>query len=226
VAPTTREPLVRPEFGPSLWALTGPRVRGLPRAVQALLALVAVALVALLGWLAAGGGTATLPSLVVRAPVAFNLAYAPGVRRVAPRGPEVLRLASPAGAPAPFSLAVTPLRLPAYRGDVSAELTFMSATLIDQMRARIPGFSYRGDGRVNVNQQPGYQIVYQARIGGKTVYGKRTLLVPGYDPPPRAGLDISIEAQRSAAVPSANAVALNGPLKTSLRSLRFGTQRP
>ena len=74
------------------------------------------------------------------------------------------------------------------------------------MRARIPGFVYRGDGRVNVNRQPGYQIVYQARIGGKTIYGKRVLLVPGYDPPPRAGLDVTLQAERSGAVPSANAV--------------------
>ena len=69
--------------------------------------------------------------------------------------------------------------------------------MIDQMRASIPGFVYRGDGRMNVNRQPGYQIVYQARIGGKTVYGKRVLLVPGYDPPPRAGLDVTLRAERS-----------------------------
>ena len=79
---------------------------------------------------------------------------------------------------------------------------------------------------MDVNRQPGYQIVYQARIGGETIYGKRVLLVPGYDPPPRVGLDVTLQAERSGAVPSANAVGLNGPLKTSLRSLRFGTERP
>jgi len=119
------------------------------------------------------------------------------------------------------------LNLPAYRGDVSAQLTFMSAALIDRMRATIPGFVWRGDGRVNVNQQPGYQIVYQALIGGRTTYGKRVLLVvAGYDPPPRQGLDITMQATRSGAVPSADTVGLNGGLKTSFRSLRFGTERP
>jgi hypothetical protein len=216
--PATREPLVRPEFGPSLWALAGRRAPLLFGA----LALLGVALGV---WRLLGGGQTTMPSVVVRTPVAYNLAYSPQARRVAPRGRETLRLESPRGA-APYSFAVSTLRLPAYRGDISAELTLLTATMVEQMRARIPGFVYRGDGRVNVNSQPGYQIVYQARIGGKTIYGKRVLLVPGYDPPPRVGLDVTLEAERSGAVPSANAVGLNGALKTSLRSLRFGSERP
>ncbi|MGZ6643708.1 MAG: hypothetical protein ACXVFT_18025, partial [Solirubrobacteraceae bacterium] len=61
---------------------------------------------------------------------------------------------------------------------------------------------------------------------GRTVYGKRVLLVPGYDPPPRQGLDITMQAMRSGQVPSADSVGLNGALKTSYRSLRFGTERP
>ena len=215
----TREPIVRPEFGPSLWSLAG-------RRAPVLFGVLALLGVALIAWRLLGGGTTDLPSVVVRAPVAYNLAYSPAMRRVSPKDGETLRLASAPGTAEPYSYAVSTLRLPAYRGDVSAELTLLSATLIEQMRARIPGFAYRGDGRVNVNQQPGYQIVYQARIGGKTIYGKRVLLVPGYDPPPRAGLDLTLQAQRSGAVPSANAVGLNGALKTSLRSLRFGTERP
>ncbi|MGZ4269825.1 MAG: hypothetical protein ACXVSX_11495 [Solirubrobacteraceae bacterium] len=217
---------MRPEFGPSLFQLLGPRVRRLPRAAQAALALAAAAVAALLLWLALGGASKAPPTAVVRKPVAFNLVYAPGVRRTAPQGREVLRLGSKPGTPAPVSFAVSPLDLPVYRGDVSAQLTFMSVGLIDRMRATIPGFVWRGDGRVNVNKQPGYQIVYQARIGGRTVYGKRVLLVPGYDPPPRQGLDITMQAMRSGQVPSADSVGLNGALKTSYRSLRFGTERP
>ena len=221
----TRAPVVRPEFGPSLFELLGPRVRALPRAAKAVLALLALAVVVLAGWAVVRGTEPLKDAVVIREPIAFNVAYAPGVHRVAPQGAERLRLASKPGAPE-LLFAVSPLRLPAYRGDVSAQLTFMSAALIDQMRARIPGFVWRGDGRVNVNKQPGYQIVYQARVGGKTVYGKRVLLVPGYDPPPRAGLDITMQAQRSGSVPSADSVGLNGALKTSYRSTRFGTERP
>jgi hypothetical protein len=94
------------------------------------------------------------------------------------------------------------------------------------MSATYPGFLWRGDGRVNINQQPGYQIVFQARIGGRTTYGKRVLLVAAPDPPPHAGLDITLLAARSPAIPRADAVAANGALKTPYRSLRFGTDRP
>ena len=44
--------------------------------------------------------------------------------------------------------------------------------------------------------------------------------------PPREGLDLTMLSERSPATPKADAVAANGPLKTPLRSLRFGTQRP
>jgi hypothetical protein len=79
---------------------------------------------------------------------------------------------------------------------------------------------------VNVNKQPGYQIVFQARVGGRTTYGKRVLLVAGPDPPPTSGLDITMLSARSTAIPRADAVAANGALKTPYRSLRFGTDRP
>ena len=77
-----------------------------------------------------------------------------------------------------------PLHLAPYKGDVSAALTLLSARLIREMGAQYQGFLWRGDGRVNINKQPGYQIVFQARVGGRTTYGKRVLLVAGPDPPP------------------------------------------
>ena len=103
----------------------------------------------------------------------------------------------------------------------------MSPILIDRMRGTMPGFVWRGDGRVNYNRQPGYEILFQARIDGRTWYGRRTLLVPGGDEPPREGVDITIMAARSAAIPRVDAVASSsGALKTAIRSFRFGTERP
>jgi hypothetical protein len=215
--------VVREEFGPTLPELLGPRVRALPRAAQVALAAAALGVVLLAGWLVlrSEGGRA---SAVVREPVAFNLTYTDAMHRVGPRGGESLRLETVAGAPQSF--AVRPLRIPAYRGDVSAELTIMSSGLIERMRATIPGFVLRSEGRINVNRQPGYQIVYQARLDGRTTYGKRVLLVVGPDPPPHEGADITMLAARSVAVPNADSVAGNGALKTPYRSFRFGTQRP
>jgi hypothetical protein len=216
--------VVREEFGPTLPELVGERlhvpVRTLWRALAALGVVVALVLV----WLAFVRGTPGQAGVVVRQPVTFNLIYTDALQRVAPRSGEVLRLRSRAG-PAQ-SMAVRPLRLAPYKGDVSAALTLLSARLIRQMTATYPGFLWRGDGRVNINQQPGYQIVFQARVGGHTTYGKRVLLVAAPDPPPRSGLDITLLAERSTAVPKADAVAANGALKTPLRSVRFGADRP
>jgi hypothetical protein len=219
--------VVRPEFGPTLPELLGPRVRALPRAGQLALAALAALIVLAAGAVLVRNARDTRPHAVVEKPVAFNLLYTPPLERVRPEGREVLRLQTPPGTPAPQSFTVTPMRLPPYRGDVGALLTIMSANLITQMSRTVPGFVWRGDGRVNYNRQPGYEILFQARSGGKTAYGRRTLLVPGGDAPPRAGVDITMMATRSGAIPRVDAVAsVNGPLKTAIRSFRFGTERP
>ena len=216
--------VVRGEFGPTLPELLGARLRVPVRTVWRVLAAVGVVVVLVLAWLLFVRDTPGQAGVIVREPVTYNLIYTDALRRVAPRAGESLRLQSRSGPPQ--SLAVRPLRLAPYKGDVSAALTLLSARLIDEMSATYPGFLWRGDGRVNINQQPGYQIVFQARIGGRTTYGKRVLLVAAPDPPPRVGLDVTMLSARSPAIPRADAVAANGALKTPYRSLRFGTERP
>jgi hypothetical protein len=218
--------VVRPELGPTLPELVGPRLRTWPRAARvALAALAVLVLAALVAWRVGPGARERVPAVVAE-PVAFNLAIPKGMRRVAPARGESLRLETPAGAAAPQSFAVAPLRLAAYRGDVSAALMGLSPALIERMRADVPGFVWRGDGRVNFNRQPGYQVLFQARIGGRTTYGRRIMLVPGGDEPPREGLDVTLLAQRSPAVPSLDVVGTDGALKRALFSLRFGTDPP
>jgi hypothetical protein len=215
--------VVREEFGPTLPELLGSRLGVPARKVWLGLALVAAVAVAVVLFLTLRP-TPGQSAVVVRKPVAFNLIYTDALRRVAPRAGEELRLRTRSGPPQSF--VVHPLSIPSYKGDVSAQLTFMSARLIDEMRAHYRGFIWRSDGRVNINKQPGYQIVFQATVNGRTTYGKRVLLVVGPDPPPHTGLDITLLAARSTAVPKADAVAANGALKTPYRSLRFGSKRP
>jgi hypothetical protein len=150
--------------------------------------------------------------------------YPDALQRIAPRSGETLRLQSRSGPPQSF--VVHPLRLQPYKGDVTAALTFMSARLIDEMRGQYQDFVWRGDGRVNINKQPGYQIIFQARVGGRTTYGRRVLLVAKPDPPPREGVDLTILAARSPSVPNLDSVGATGALKTAYRSFRFGTDRP
>jgi hypothetical protein len=215
--------VVREEFGPTLPELLGSRLGVPARKVWLALAAVGVVALAIVLWLALRP-TPGQSAVVVRKPVTFNLIYTDALRRVVPQAGEQLRLEATSGPPQSF--VVRPLSIPPYKGDVSAELTFMSAALIDQMRAHYHGFIWRSDGRVNINKQPGYQIVFQATVNGRTTYGKRVLLVSGPDPPPHSGLDVTLLAARSAGVPKADAVAANGALKTPYRSLRFGSKRP
>jgi hypothetical protein len=219
--------VVRPEFGPTLPELLGPRVRALPRAARvAIAAIGALVLVALVATVLRGR-VDDRTEVVVREPIAYNLVHTDALHTVRPVGRETLRLETARGAGDPQRFAVTPLRLPPYRGDATGVLTGMSPNLITRMRATIPGFVWRSDGRVNYNRQPGYEILFQAKIGGRTWYGRRTLLVPGGETPPREGVDIMIMAARSAAIPRADAVAsASGALKTAIRSFRFGTERP
>jgi hypothetical protein len=217
--------VVREEFGPTLPELLAPRMRRLPRAARVALVALAVAVTAALVWLVMRP-TPGQAAIVVRKPIAFNLITTQGVQRVAPRSGELLRLRAAVGAPQTFT--VRPLAIPPYRGDVTAELTFMASGLIDDMQAHVPGFVLRSEGRARINTSPGYQIVYQVQIGGHTGYGRRVLLVPdpGVEAHPRIAADIDLRSARSPAIPNADAVGANGLLKTPLRSFRFGTDRP
>jgi hypothetical protein len=215
--------VVREEFGPTLPEVVGGRLGVRPRTVWRALAAIGAVAVAVLAWLALRP-TPNQSGVVVHDPVTYNLIYPDALRRAAPHSGETLRLQSRSGPPQ--SLVVHTLRLAPYKGDVNAALTFLSSSLIDQMRGQYQDFVWRGDGRVNINKQPGYQIIFQARVDGRTTYGRRVLLVAKPDPPPREGVDMTILAARSPSVPNLDSVGATGALKTAYRSFRFGTDRP
>jgi hypothetical protein len=216
-------PVVREEFGPTLPELVGRLLGVRTRAVWLALAAIGAVAVAVVAWLSLRSDP-NESTVVVREPVTYNLIYPDALRRVTPRSGETLRLESRSGPPQSF--VVHPLRLAPYKGDVTAALTFMSARLIDEMRGQYQDFVWRGDGRVNINKQPGYQIIFQAHVDGQTTYGRRVMLVAKPDPPPREGVDLTILAARSPSVPNLDSVGATGALKTAYRSLRFGADRP
>ena len=215
--------VVREEFGPTLPELVGRRLGVRTRTVWLALAAIGAIAVVVVAWLALRPDP-NQSTVVVREPVTYNLIFPDALQRVAPRSGETLRLQSRSGPPQSF--VVHPLRLQPYKGDVTAALTFMSARLIDEMRGQYQDFVWRGDGRVNINKQPGYQIIFQAHVDGHTTYGRRVLLVAKPDPPPREGVDLTILAARSPSVPNLDSVGATGALKTAYRSFRFGTDRP
>jgi hypothetical protein len=216
---------VRPEYGPTLVELARPRWRRLPRGLRIALSAGAGVVVLLAALAVLRSATADRHGVVVTKPFAFNLAFQPGIERVAPHRGEALRLQSIPSRSDLQSYVVKPLHLPPYRGDVSAGFLIATATMADQMHAADPNFLYRGEGRARVNNLPGYQLLFVTKQDGKTVFGRRVLLVPD-QPGARDGADITLKSTFSAAVVNVDAVGNNGLLKMPLRSFRFGTEHP
>jgi hypothetical protein len=213
---------VRPEFGPTLPELLGPRIRAWPRAARIALAAVAALVVLLLLYalFKPAGATARKRAVIVRTPVAFNFVYRRPFAKEQPQGRETARVGSQTQ-----TFAVTPLQLPAYQGDAAGFLPLYAAQQEAAMAKQYPGFVWRDDGRANINKQQGFEIVFQFRgDDGKTVYGRRIFLLPNVTS--RAGADILVTAPRSPAIVHADDVGHNGGLKTALRSFRFGSERP
>jgi hypothetical protein len=214
--------VVRPEFGPTLPELAGPRFRALPTAARvALMALAAlIVLLILYALFKPEGATVRKRAVIVRTPVAFTFAYRRPFAKQPLQGTETARVGSQTQA-----FAVSPLDLPAYRGDAAGFLPLYAARQETAMAKRYQGFVWRDDGRANINKQQGFEIVFQFRgAGGALTYGRRIFLVPNITA--RQGADIVVTAPRSAAIVRADDVGHNGGLKTALRSFRFGTRRP
>jgi hypothetical protein len=211
---------VRPEFGPTLPELLAPRLRALPRPVRLALGAAAAALVLVVLWAlllrGPGGGQRTV---VVRSPTAFNFIYRPPLAKRAPHAGELARVSGRGQ-----SFVVRDLRLPAYRGDSAGILPIWTTDTSDALARRLPGYQWRYEGRANVNGFQGYELVFQYRPHGRLVFGRRIFLLP--QTTGRRGVEITLLAPRSLAVARADAIGHNGPLKTALRSFRFGTSRP
>jgi hypothetical protein len=213
---------VRPEFGPTLPELLGPRLAVLPRVVRLALAvlgaLVVVAIIYVL--FLRGDGPNAKRAVIVRAPIAFNFVYRSPFRKEAPQAGELARVGSK-----DQSFSVRELTLPAYRGDAAGFLPLYAAQQESQMARELPGFAWRSDARANINKQQGFEVVFQfRRPDGRLVYGRRIFLLPSVTA--RQGVEILVLAPRSPAIARAGDVGHNGGLKTALRSFRFGTERP
>ena len=220
----------RPEFGPSLPELVASRLRLPARRVRVAILGAAAVVVAL--YVAAGllgiRGAGALQGQAAGGAAPFTVGHTEALRRVAPERGELLRLESRPGA-ALQSYAVEPLALAAYRGDVTAVLGVLVARHAEALARELPDFRYRGDGKARINELPGHVLVFRFRQDGATVYGKRFLLVPSSEPgapAPRRGVAVTLIAERSPAVPSADSVGGGSALKAPLRSFRFGTERP
>jgi hypothetical protein len=212
---------VRPELGPTLPEIVPVRWRRTAAVVGGLVVL-AIAVQVLRP---ADDGI----DVVRTGPVAFNFRYTADLPRVKPRAGELLRLERTAGGKFIQSFVVRPLTLPAYRGDVVGILPVLAAHEIDALRARYASFELVEEGKARVNDAPGYQVVFRARLAQRRLYGRLILLpefLDGKPVTPRRGVELLLEATPSAGVGRAEDVGARGLNKRPFRTFRFGTEKP
>lgn len=214
-----RMSVVKPEFRPTLAELLAP----LPRRARVAL-LVVVAVLALIAAAALIAGRDSEKTVLVREPVTFNLAYKGELRKVDRPG-VLLALERTRGGLFLDSYVIRDLRLPPYQGAPAGTLPLLAEGYIRRLQRRYAGFDLHGEGRTRINNGVGYQVVFRARRGRRTLYGRHLLLVP--DEPEtgvRRGVIIELTSTPSG-TPNLDAVGNTGVLKTPLRSFRFGADR-
>ena len=210
---------VKPEYGPTLPEVLAP----LPRRARAALGAAAVVVLAVALFVALSAGEDET-AVVVREPVTFNLIYDAGLQRGAEPG-ALLTLERRREELFLDSYVVRELVLPRYRGAASGTLPVYAFGYIGELGRRYAGFQLVEEGRTRINNGIGYQIVFRARIGERTLYGRHLMLVPEEPMGLRRGVVIELASTPAAGTPNVAATGNTGALKTALRSFRFGAER-
>jgi hypothetical protein len=230
--------LVLEEHRPTLADLARPRLARLPRWARWSLAAVALLVVLVVAWrILAGGDTGT--HYVQCTPLAFNFHYSGTLHQVAARAPELVRLERRRDGLFLDSFAVEPLSLPPFGGEVSGALPAYAVEEIAALHRRFPQFELLREGKSRLNQVPGYEVQFQARLGKRRLYGRDVLLpapAPNEDlanpsevlhnERARNGVRILLLATPASGVTRVRDVGAHGLLKTPFRSFRFGTEGP
>jgi hypothetical protein len=202
--PTLREELA-PLPAPARWAVLG-----------VLVALAAGVAIALLG----GGSNADGRVITHRGPVTFNLRIPPGMSRLEPAAGEWVHLERKGQ----DSLVVSPLNLPAYKGDVGGTLPVVAARELDALKRRFPALEPVEEGKARINKAAGYSLSFRVSRSPRQ-YG-RLVLLPQPVPGARDGVKLLLLATPEGGAGKATDVGTRGQLKTPYRSFRFGTEAP
>jgi hypothetical protein len=212
---------MKPEYGPTLGRLLAPRWHAASRLARATVILVGT--VVLIVIVAA---TLTLKNATYShgGSVPFSFSYR-DLYSVAPDPGGYVKVQSrrPDGA-VKYSYAVDPLLLPAYSGELAAEIPVFATGYIRSFARRYPGFQLRGEGKTKVNNTlTGYAILFTANVEGGPVYGRAVMLLP-----PRArireGVVVTMLTSTSATtqITSPVEVGTTGVLLKPIKTFAFG----
>lgn len=238
-------PIARPEYGPSLKDVVGPRFLALPRPARLALYASPVVLV-LLVVAALVVRHESVTQAIVRGPLTFNTRYDGGVERV-PAGPgELLHLRTKAGPGRGLEDLVyrdagpAPTRAEPAGGPIS-QLALRMEGVMRPERERLQDYQVRSQGRIRIGSDYGGWIVrYQFRrpVPGdrtadgrptdtpRTFFGARVLLLPDVSGTRERVLDVSLQSQRSDVVANIAEAGGNGPMRTPFYGVAFGTEKP
>jgi len=171
------EPLLLPEYGPSLPALARRRFGWRERTTIGLLIGLAVLLGLFLVVVRPQVDSAT--KYVHHGKPVFNLLYNNGrLHRVTPEGDELVRLQGRRGR-LTSTIAVAPLTLPPASGDIAHGLLPVFASQhIEELVAQEDQFALRAEGRARVNGAPGYEVRFRTGPPGQRVYGNDLMILP------------------------------------------------
>lgn len=216
-----RAPTVKPQYGPTLADLVGPRWRGVSAGLRGLIALGAVLVAgALVVIVLRSGGT----SFVYRgSSVAFNLSYPGPLHVVAPPAGADMRIeARTSTGRLREWFEVDPLELGPYSGEVSGQLPVFATNYIVGLARRVPGFVLQSETKTRINLVAGYSVTYSGLIEGQLMYGRLVMLVPSLTGQ-RNGVILNMGIQPNASVDySPDAVGSADILEKPFRSFRFG----
>jgi hypothetical protein len=210
------DPLVLPEYGPTLPAIARRRF-GWRERTTALLLVAAGALI-VVGLLLVRPEVDPLTKYVHGDDPVFNLLYNNrALRQVPPQGDEIVRLEGRRGRVSAV-IAVERLPLPPATGDVAhGALPAFASHHIEQLQAEMPGFELRNEGRARVNGAPGYEVRFR---DGRT-FGNDLMILPSEE---EAGDALLVTARRTArGTPTKREQQFNNRVAEAYRSFKYGT---
>jgi hypothetical protein len=216
------EPLLLPEYGPSLPALARRRFGWRERTTIALLIGFAVAVGLFVVVVRPRVDTAT--KYVHHGQPVFNLLYNnTRLHRVTPQGDELVRLQGRRGR-LTSTIAVAPLALPPASGDLAhGLLPVFAAAHIKDLAAQDPDFALRAEGRARVNGAPGYEVRFRTGAPGHRTYGNDLMILPSEREPSGALLVTARRAVAGTGKLGAREMSLDKATAKAYRSFTYGT---
>ena len=215
------EPLVLPQYGPTLPEIARRRF-GLRERTTAVLLLVLAALIAL-GLFVVRPQVDPLAKYVHHGDPTFNLLYRrSALHKVPPQESELVRLQGQRGR-LTTTIAVEPLKLPPATGDIAhGALPAFASRHIEELRAGDDTFQLVAEGRARVNGAPGYEVRFRTGPPGKQTFGNDLLILPKEDDATGALLVTSRRTITGKPTFGKREAALNKASAKAYRSFKYG----